>query len=100
MYVTFAVQLDPAPAGVQVGIPIVPNVPFVGNTPFANVNDGLSISEPLNVIVTAAEFFDTVTGWLLATGASFTPVTVIETVAAVEDNKPSLAVNVKLSGPL
>ena len=35
-----------------------------------------------------------------ATGASFTAVTVMLTVAAAESTVPSFALNVKLSGPL
>ena len=35
----------------------------------------------------------------LAVGASFTSVTVTETVAGAESTEPSLATNVKLSGP-
>jgi len=38
--------------------------------------------------------------WLLATGASFTALTVIDTVAMLESRLPSFALKVKLSGPL
>jgi hypothetical protein len=41
-----------------------------------------------------------VTAWSAATGASFTFVTVIVTVAMFESAVPSLALNVKLSAPL
>jgi hypothetical protein len=42
-----------------------------------------------------------VTAWSAATGASFTSVTTIETVAVFEFSAtPSLTLNVKLSGPL
>jgi hypothetical protein len=99
VYVTLAVQLDPDPLGVQVAVPIVPSVPCVGAVPIANVNAPLSISVPDNVI-TAAVSSAVVTLCALDTGASLTAVTVIETVAAGDVKLPSLAVNVKLSGPL
>ena len=41
-----------------------------------------------------------VTDCALATGASFTAVTVMLMVAAAESTVPSFALNVKLSGPL
>jgi hypothetical protein len=99
VYVTVAVQLDPNPLGVQLGAPTVPNVPCVGAVPTANVIDALSISVPDSVI-TAAVSSAVVTLWALATGASFTAVTVMLTVATLESEKPSFALNVKLSGPL
>ena len=39
------------------------------------------------------------TDWPIATGASLTAPTVIDTVATFESTVPSLALNVKLSGP-
>jgi hypothetical protein len=99
VYVTLAVQLEPNPLGVQLGVPIDPSVPWVGATPTANVNAALSISVPDSVI-TAAVSSAVVTDCVLLTGPSFTAVTVRFTVAAVEVNAPSLTVNVKLSGPL
>ena len=41
-----------------------------------------------------------VADWALATGASLTALTVIETVAAVEFSRPSLTRNVNASVPL
>ena len=41
-----------------------------------------------------------VTAWSLATGASFTGVTVIDTVATFESAVPSFTSKVKASGPL
>jgi hypothetical protein len=93
------VQLEPPPDGVQVGVPIVPNVPCVGDTPFANVNDALSTSVAAKVITSAVS--SAVVGLCAAdTGASFTAVIVRLTVAGVEFDVPSLVMNVKLSVPL
>ena len=47
-----------------------------------------------------AMFLSVVTDWAMATGASFTGVTVMKTVAGAEFEMPSLARNVKLSLPL
>jgi hypothetical protein len=93
------VQLDPDPLGVQLGVPIAPSVPCNGAAPIAKVSDALSVSVADNVITNAVS---SAVVWLcpLAVGVSFTAVTVIETVAAVEVNDPSLVVNVKLSDPL
>jgi len=99
VYVTFAVQLVPPPFGVHVGVPIVPSDPCVGPVPIANVNDALSTSVAARVISFAVSSA-VVTLCGSATGVLFTAVTVIETVAAVEFKDPSLATNVKLSGPL
>jgi hypothetical protein len=99
VYVTFAVQLDPRPLGVQVVPEIAPNVPCVGVAAIANVNAALSISVADNVM-TWATFSNTVRPCALAVGTSFTGVIVTLTVPAVEVSNPSLVVNVKLSGPL
>jgi hypothetical protein len=99
VYVTLAVQLDPDPVGVHVVPVIDPTVPCVGAVTTAKVNAALSRSVPDNVIGNAV-FFAVVTDCPFAAGASFTAVTVIETVAAAEVRLPSLVVNVKLSGPL
>jgi hypothetical protein len=53
VYVTLAVQLEPDPLGVQLGVPIEPNVPCVGAVPIANVNAALSRSVAVNVITAA-----------------------------------------------
>jgi hypothetical protein len=97
--VTLAVQLDPRPLGVQLGVPIAPSVPCAGAVPIANVNAALSISVPASVIVNAVSSA-VVTDCALAVGTSFTAVTVNVTVAARDVRLPSLTVNVKLSGPL
>jgi len=99
VYVTLAVQLDPDPLGVQVGVPIAPNVPLVGFVTILKVKAALSMSAPDNVIGNAV-FFAVDTDCPFAVGASFTAVTVIDTVPAAEVKLPSLTVNVKLSGPL
>jgi hypothetical protein len=65
-----------------------------------NVKLALSMSAPANVMSFAVSSF-VVTLWPLAVGASFTAVTVIDTVAAVESTgPPSVTLNVKLSDPL
>jgi hypothetical protein len=97
--VTCAVQLVPPPLGVQLGAPSAPSDPWVGAVPTANVNEALSTSVAANVI-TFAVSSGVVCAWPAATGASLTPVTVIETVAAGEVTLPSFTVNVKLSAPL
>jgi hypothetical protein len=99
VYVTLAVQLDPDPLAVQLGVPIEPNVPWVGAAPTANVKAALSMSVPESV-TTNAVFFAVDTDCAFAAGASFTAVTVIETATAEEVKLPSFTVNVKLSGPL
>jgi hypothetical protein len=99
VYVTLAVQLEPNPLGVQLGVPIAPSVPCVGAVTTAKVKAPLSMSVPDSVI-TAAVSSAVVTLCALDTGTSLTAVTVIETVAAVEVRLPSLTVNVKLSAPL
>jgi hypothetical protein len=98
VYVTFAVQLDPAPLGVQVVPDTVPTVPWAGLVT-ANVNAALSISVPASVITLAVS---SGVVWLcaVAVGTSFTAVIVTVTVAAAEVNAPSFVVNVKLSGPV
>jgi hypothetical protein len=53
VYVTLAVQLDPPPLGVQLGVPITPSVPCVGAVTTAKVNPGLSTSLPDKVITAA-----------------------------------------------
>ena len=57
------------------------------------------MSEPVSVIATAVSS-GVVTAWSVAVGASFTGVTVIDTVATFESAVPSFALKVKLSGPL
>jgi hypothetical protein len=99
VYVTLAVQLEPNPLGVQLGAPTVPNVPCKGAVPSANVTDALSMSVPVNVISNAVSSAG-VALCALATGASFTAVIVRLTVATLESELPSLALNVKLSAPL
>jgi hypothetical protein len=99
VYVTCAVQLEPDPVGVQLGVPIEPNVPWVGAVPIANVNDPLSRSVADNVI-TFAVSSGVVGLWEFDTGASLTAVIVRLTVAAGEVSDPSLTVNVKPSVPL
>jgi hypothetical protein len=99
VYVTVAVQLEPDPLGVQLGVPIAPSVPWVGAVPIANVNEALSTSLADSVI-TAAVSSAVVGLWEFDTGASFTAVIVRLTVAAGEVELPSLTVNVKLSAPL
>jgi hypothetical protein len=64
-----------------------------------NVKPVLSMSEPVSVIAFGVSSF-VETLWPAAVGASFTAVTVIETVAVFESRAPSLARNVKLSEPL
>jgi hypothetical protein len=99
VYVTEAVQFEPNPLGVQVGVPIDPKVPFVGAVTIVNVNAALSMSDPAKVTTTAV-FFAVDTVCPFAVGESFTAVIVRLTVAAAEVRLPSLTVNVKLSGPL
>jgi hypothetical protein len=99
VYVTVAVQLDPNPLGVQLGAPTVPNVPCVGAVPSAKVIDALSMSVPDSVITNAVSSA-VVTDCAVAAGASFPAVTVMLTVATLESENPSFALNVKLSGPL
>ena len=99
VYVTVAVQFEPNPLGVQLGVPIAPNVPCAGAVTILNVKAALSISVADSVI-TAAVSSALVTRWEFEAGASLTAVTVIETVTAGEVKLPSLTVNVKLSGPL
>jgi hypothetical protein len=99
VYVTEAVQFEPDPLGVQLGVPIDPNVPFVGAVTILKVNAALSMSAPDNVIGNAV-FFAVDTDCPFAVGASFTAVIVIDTVPAAEVKLPSLVVNVKLSGPV
>ena len=53
VYVTLAVQLEPRPLGVQLGVPIAPNVPCVGAVAIANVNASPFASVPDNVITFA-----------------------------------------------
>ena len=57
------------------------------------------MSAPVSVIATGVSS-GVVTAWSLATGASFTGVTVIDTVAAFESAVPSFTLKVKVSGPL
>jgi hypothetical protein len=93
------VQLEPDPLGVQLGAPNVPNVPWVGAAPNANVTDALSMSVADNVTTNAVS--SAVVGlWEFDTGASFTAVIVKLTVATLESENPSFALNVKLSAPL
>jgi hypothetical protein len=99
VYVTLAVQLEPDPLGVQLGVPIAPTVPLVGAVPIANVNAALSMSAP-DKVTTTAVFFAVDTDCPFAVGASFTAVIVRLTVAAAEPRLPSLVVKVKLSAPL
>ena len=92
-------QFEPAPLAVQLGVPIAPNVPWVGAVPIANVNDGLSMSLAASVIVNGVS--SGVVGlWAFETGGSFTGVIVRLTVATLESETPSCALNVKLSDPL
>jgi hypothetical protein len=93
------VQFVPSPLGVQLGVPIDPNVPFVGAVTIVNVNAALSMSDPAKVTATAV-FFAVDTVCPFAVGESFTAVIVTLTVDAVDVRLPSLVVNVKLSGPL
>jgi hypothetical protein len=93
------VQLEPPPDGVQVGVPIVPNVPCVGKAPLAKLNEALSTSLADKVITNAVSSA-VLTLWPDGTGASFTDDTVTLTVAGVEFDVPSLVMNVKLSVPL
>jgi hypothetical protein len=90
VYVTFA---PPVPTA---------DVPLVAAVTDVTVNGfpSRSVSFVNTVITLLLLFFDTDAASFTATGESFTAVTVIETVAAIEVNTPSLAVNVKLSGPL
>jgi hypothetical protein len=78
---------------------MAPNVPCVGAVPSVNVTEALSMSVPTSVITAAVS--SAVVGLCpLATGASFTAVIVRLTVATLESENPSLALKVKLSGPL
>ena len=99
VYVTLAVQLEPDPLGVQLGVPIELSVPLAGFVTILNVNAALSMSDPDNVIGNAV-FFAVETVWPFAVGPSLAAEIVRFTVAAAEVNDPSLVVNVKLSGPL
>ena len=63
-----------------------------------NVSALVSTSPPVRVIAFDVSS-DVETVWFDATGASFTEVTVIDTVAAALVREPSLALNVKLSVP-
>src|SRR3989337_2157917 len=58
-----------------------------------------STSDPVSVM-SLATFLTTLTDWLLATGGSFTGVTVMLTVAGADVSDPSVVVKVKLSLPL
>jgi hypothetical protein len=83
---------------VQLGVPIAPSVPCVGAVTTAKLRDGLSTSLP-DKVITAAVSSAVVTDCAFADGATFTAVTEIVTVPAVEVSNPSLDVNVKLSAP-
>src|SRR5713101_162725 len=101
---TPAVQLKPGvpvPFGmiVHVGGPMAPREPWPGELTILNVRLGPSMSIPLNLIKTAVSSA-VATDWLTAIGASFTGVTVMETVAGLLSRLPSLALKVKLSEPL
>jgi hypothetical protein len=74
-------------------------VPCAGWVTIAYVSSVPSASLPDSVIVAGASS-SVVTVWSAATGASFTALTVIETVATFESAVPSRAVNEKLSSPL
>src|SRR5205823_8880078 len=75
------------------------NVPCAGCVATTYVNASPSTSDPVSVIA-AAVSSAVVTDCALATGASLTAVTVIDTVAAADVRAASLTVKVKLSGPL
>src|SRR5436189_296450 len=79
------------------GVPV--NVPLSGPLTMVNDSGSPSTSEPVNVMPTPVSS-DVVTLWPLATGASFTAVTAMLTVATPESAVPSLAMYVKLSVPL
>ena len=91
----------PVPFGVIVhdGGPMMPREPWPGELTILNVRLELSMSIPLNLTKTAVSSA-VVPDWLTARGASFTGVTVMETVAGLLSRVPSLALKVKLSGPL
>ena len=55
---------------------------------------------PVSVTVTAPASSKAPTTALVATGMSFTELTVMETVATAESRVPSFTLKVKLSGPL
>ena len=74
------------------------NVPLAGGVATAYVKVAPSTSVPAKVRLVEPSSA-TVTVWAVATGASFTALTVIETVAAAEPTVPSFTVNVKLSLP-
>ena len=74
-------------------------MPWAGAVTTAYVSASPSTSVAASVIATGVSS-GVVTAWPSATGASLTGVTVMETVATFESTVPSLALNVKLSGPL
>src|ERR1043166_9659701 len=90
-------------AGVKVIAPVFVlkplNVPLVGPVTMAKVSGSLSTSLPVRVIALGVSSA-VVTLWLFATGASFTGVTVMATVATALLVWPSLTRKVKLSPPL
>ena len=87
-------------AGVYVRFGATPlSVPCVGAVTTAYVSVSPSTSVAVSVIALAVSWF-VVTLCAVATGASFTGVTVSVTVATFEFSVPSFALNVKLSGPL
>src|SRR5262249_34828591 len=97
VYVTGAVQV---PFGAQVMGPLVGlTTPWLGPLTTVKVKLGLSMSLAVSVMVTGVSSL-VVTATLLAVGGSFTGFTVMLTVAVLLAAIPSLALNVKLSGPL
>ena len=86
--------------GVYVRFGSVPvNVPFKGCTVTKNVMGSPSPSEHVSVMASGVSTSVT-TLWASATGTSLTGLTVIDTVACVEDTRPSLTVNVNEDEPL
>ena len=74
-------------------------MPWLGPDTIKKVKLSPSTSLPDRAIVLALSSF-VLTLWLPAAGASLTGSIVMLTVAGAESEKPSLALKVKLSGPL
>ena len=84
----------------QVRFGAVPlSVPCAGPVTTMNSNASFSTSEPVSTTDSAVSWF-VVRCWPLTAGASLTGSTVTRTVAIFESTWPSLALNMKLSGPL
>src|SRR4030095_9800024 len=96
---TVAVQFAPPPLTTQFGAEIGLRVPLLGLVTILKLKLWLSISVALSTTAAVVSSF-VITDWPLSTGASFTDITAIATVAMFESWLPSLTLYVKLSLPL